>query len=65
VGAEYGAAAFRFEEVFEGGIILLVWWVASCRGFCDFHRFFGWFFVVKMWWFDGEIVVLRGRVFVG
>jgi hypothetical protein len=34
-----------------------------CRGFCDFHRLFGWFFVVSCVVVECKNVVLGGHVF--
>ena len=34
-----------------------------CWGFCDFHTFSGWFFVVSLWWLGGGIVVLVCTIF--
>jgi hypothetical protein len=31
--------------------------MAFLQGICDFHRFSGWFFVVRLWWIDGGNVV--------
>jgi hypothetical protein len=34
-----------------------------CWGFCDFHTFFAWFLVVRLWWVGGGIVVFVCAIF--
>ena len=63
MGAKYGSVAVRFEKILEGRVVFFLHGgTAFLQGFCDFHRFFGWFFVVRLWWFCGEVVVFGGRV---
>jgi hypothetical protein len=34
-----------------------------CRGICEFEGVFGWFFVVKLWWFAWQTWYLNDHIF--
>jgi hypothetical protein len=59
MGAEHGAVVVRFEKIFEGRIIFFAVVEARFyRGIGDFHRVFGWIFVVIFVVVNAKNVVL-------